>query len=78
MKRVLIRVWWTDCVMTNRWLDDREAGEHHVCQIESIGFLLRSEKGMIVICSSISDDTGAFGGVLAIPRGTVVRLQKLK
>jgi len=78
MKRVLIRVWWTDSVMTNRWLDDRKAGEHHVCRIESIGFLLRSEKGMIVICSSISDDTGEFGGVLAIPRGTVVRLQKLK
>lgn len=70
MKYPIARVKWRDSATTRGWRSKDEGG---ISVIESIGFLLRSTKDVVVLTTSI-DEGGGVLDPIAIPRSAIQKL----
>jgi hypothetical protein len=73
MKPVYVQ--WKDAVSFDEWTDG-EVPELHV--IHTLGFLIHEDKEKIVIAMQVDPDSESRSMEMAIPRGMIVKLKKLK
>lgn len=75
MKTKLIRthVKWVDSVGPSRYWEHRDDVDHSVSHIETVGWLVHENKKSVTIASSVSKNSGCYGGILTIPKFAITK-----
>lgn len=78
-RRRAVYIEWADSTSfsAQRWRGKDESEGLTPAFIKSVGWLLSASKEQVLITSSISDDDDR-SGCLAIPRGCITRMRRLK
>ena len=82
VKHPLVLVEWEDSAATmDGWKTAEQRREFTCCSIRSVGFLIHDDAERIVISGAMSvheEHEAHFGDVWSIPRGSVVRVTRIK
>ncbi len=73
----MVIVKWVDIVGDDNWLTIKEAGETKPHPFESVGWVLKHDKSMLVIVSCYSPEDDTVGSVTAIPTGAILKIVRL-
>lgn len=69
-KKRIVRIIWRD---SRRYTYQMETSERFdVCEIETVGFLVKEDKKQYVLCQDLIDDD--VRGVIVIPKENVVKI----
>lgn len=67
---------WRDAKSDGSWFSEDEMNEFDVAQCETVGWLVRDDVDVVVLADSREGDN--FGGLTAIPRSWIVKLDELR
>jgi hypothetical protein len=73
----MVLVEWRDSCFDEGWKTQKRALRHSTSNCRTIGFLLKNKRDSVTVVESQSD-TGHVDAVMAIPRGCITKITRLK
>ncbi len=79
VKPALLLIDWLDTASpeSSNWKDTDDDTLDGVARVRSVGYLAYKDKTQLIIIQTVSDD-GGFFGELAIPKGCITKITRLK
>ena len=76
-KYPIVEVEWTDSGLTRGWQNYREHRDAGLCEVQTAGYLLKSDRKKVVVGLSIDYPNGIVGDSITIPRSVVKKIRRL-